>query len=56
VEARYAQEEFPSLVGNMAGPIIRKCWNEEFDSAKEVLEALERLVAMGTIEFKTDDD
>ncbi|KAK1766305.1 kinase-like domain-containing protein [Phialemonium atrogriseum] len=57
VEARYAREEFPSLVGNMAGTIIRKCWDEEFDSAKEVLEALAQLVAfMGALEFKTDDD
>lgn len=41
----------------MTGPIIRKCWDEKFDGAKEVLEALVRLDAfMGDLEFKTDDD
>jgi hypothetical protein len=40
VELRYAREEFPSLRGNIAGPVIKKCWNEEFESAEEVLESL----------------
>jgi hypothetical protein len=57
VEMRYAREEFPSLVGNLAGPIIRKCWDEEFDSANEVLGALARLVIfMGALEVKIDDE
>ncbi|AEO58257.1 hypothetical protein MYCTH_2061275 [Thermothelomyces thermophilus ATCC 42464] len=44
VEARYAREEFPSLEGNIAAPVIWKCWKEEFESAIEVLEALTPLL------------
>ncbi|KAK4235814.1 kinase-like domain-containing protein [Achaetomium macrosporum] len=44
VEARYAREEFPSLASNVAGPIIQKCWNEEYQSAREVVEALTQCV------------
>ncbi|KAH6631475.1 kinase-like domain-containing protein, partial [Chaetomium tenue] len=40
VEARYAREEFPCVEGNVEGPVIQKCWNEEFECAKEVLDAL----------------
>ncbi len=47
VEARYAREEFPSLVGNIAGLVIQKCWNEEFESADEVLEALRQCIESG---------
>ncbi|KAI0113685.1 kinase-like protein [Nemania sp. FL0031] len=57
VEARYAREEFPPLVGNLAGPIIRKCWNEEFDNTKEVLGAMTRLVTLrDASEFMIDDE
>lgn len=44
VETRYAREEFPSLVGNIAGPVIQKCWNEDFESANEALEALRQCI------------
>ncbi|KIH93384.1 hypothetical protein SPBR_04386 [Sporothrix brasiliensis 5110] len=56
VELSYARETFPSLEGNMAGPIIQKCWDEEFDRAEEVSEALARLVAMGAANLNTDDE
>lgn len=45
VEARYAQDEFPSLGGNMAGLVIQKCWKEQFESANEVMEALTQCIS-----------
>ncbi|ERS95382.1 TKL protein kinase [Sporothrix schenckii ATCC 58251] len=56
VESSHAGETFPSLEGNMAGPIIQRGWDEEFDRADEVAEALARLVAMGAVEPDADDD
>lgn len=56
VEAMYAREVFPSLEGTMAGPIIKQCWDEEFDRADEVSEALARLVTLiDTREGDTDE-
>jgi hypothetical protein len=56
VEARDAREEFPSLEAPLTGPRIRKFWDEEFDSAKEVLEALARLDAcMGALGGELND-
>ncbi|KAB5559907.1 hypothetical protein GE09DRAFT_1285811 [Coniochaeta sp. 2T2.1] len=40
VEAKYAREEFPDLEGITIGPIIKECWNEDFESAGEVVEQL----------------
>lgn len=45
VEERYAREEFPSLEDNIAGLVIQKCWNEEFESADEVLKALTQCIS-----------
>ena len=44
IEEKYAAEEFPSLDGNLARDIIKKCWNEEYESAEEVANALTHLL------------
>ncbi|OAA64209.1 Protein kinase-like domain protein [Niveomyces insectorum RCEF 264] len=40
VEARYDREEFPSLLGIKASHVIWNCWNERYDSAEQVMDAL----------------
>lgn len=42
---RYKKGEFPSLEGNMAVEVIRSCWDEECESAQQVLDDLEKLHA-----------
>ncbi|KAL2015638.1 hypothetical protein VTK56DRAFT_5078 [Thermocarpiscus australiensis] len=44
IEARYAAEEFPTLEGISARNVIRKCWDEKYENADEVAEALQALV------------
>lgn len=44
IERKFAAEEFPSLDMIPAGDIIRKCWNEMFERADGVVEALETLI------------
>ncbi|PVH69375.1 kinase-like protein [Cadophora sp. DSE1049] len=45
-EKNYANEVFPDTDGLLVGDIIRACWNEEFETAKDVERALrEQLVA-----------
>lgn len=41
VEERYAGEEFPDVEVMLAGDIIRRCWEEGFQSAEDVVVALE---------------
>lgn len=41
VEERYAREEFPDVEGMLAGDAIRRCWKEGFQSAGDVVVALE---------------
>ncbi|KAH0541604.1 hypothetical protein FGG08_003952 [Glutinoglossum americanum] len=43
VEKSYAHEEFPDLSGVLGADIIRRCWNEEFETAKDVEIALHTL-------------
>lgn len=43
VERKYALEEFPDVSGLLARKIIRECWNEQFDTAKDVHRALRML-------------
>ena len=44
-EKNYACEVFPDTDGLLVGDVIRACWNEEFETAKDVERALrERLV------------
>ncbi|KAF2674071.1 kinase-like protein [Microthyrium microscopicum] len=43
VEARYSREEFPGLTDVFGESVIRKCWEEEFNSADDVKYALEAL-------------
>lgn len=41
----YAAEAFPPLEGILASNVIRMCWDEKFESADEVVEALQSLIA-----------
>jgi hypothetical protein len=43
VEKKYAAEEFPDIARLLAGDIIHDCWAEEFESARDVEEALRKL-------------
>ncbi|KAG4430678.1 hypothetical protein IFR05_013830 [Cadophora sp. M221] len=44
-EKNYANEVFPNTDELLVGDIIRACWNEEFETAKDVEEALrEKLI------------
>lgn len=40
---RYEKGECPSLEGNIAAEVIRKCWNEDYESAQQVLDDSEKL-------------
>ncbi|KAI9747052.1 MAG: hypothetical protein M4579_007535 [Chaenotheca gracillima] len=40
VEKRFAAEEFPGVSHLVGGNIIRNCWNENFENAKDVEDAL----------------
>ncbi|KAI9837188.1 MAG: hypothetical protein M1837_003090 [Sclerophora amabilis] len=53
VEKAYAREEFPDTSDLFAADIIRRCWNEEFESAQEVEVALQGLVDQGEEQKKT---
>ncbi|GAP92672.1 putative TKL protein kinase [Rosellinia necatrix] len=44
IERNYAAEVFPSLEGVPAAHIIRKCWDEKYASADEIVEELDALV------------
>ncbi|KUJ07408.1 uncharacterized protein LY89DRAFT_601650, partial [Mollisia scopiformis] len=37
VEKNYAEEKFPSVEALVLGDIIRRCWDEQVDSATDVL-------------------
>ncbi|KAH7354606.1 putative serine-threonine protein kinase [Rhexocercosporidium sp. MPI-PUGE-AT-0058] len=39
-EKNYANEVFPDTNGLLVGDVIRACWNEEFETAKDVERAL----------------
>ncbi|KAF8850243.1 kinase-like protein [Acephala macrosclerotiorum] len=41
-EKNYANEVFPDTDGLLVGDIIRACWNEEFETAKDVEKALRK--------------
>lgn len=41
IEVRFSRKEFPSLEGVLLSEVIMKCWHCEFESAGEVLQALE---------------
>ncbi len=43
VERLYAAEEFPDLSGLVAADIIRDCWAEKFETARDVEEAIKKL-------------
>ncbi|KAK5996118.1 Serine/threonine/tyrosine-protein kinase HT1-like protein [Cladobotryum mycophilum] len=45
IEARYAAEEFPDVDEIIARDIIQGCWDERYESADEVAQLLERLIA-----------
>ncbi|KAK4034440.1 kinase-like domain-containing protein, partial [Parachaetomium inaequale] len=53
VELRYARDEFPSLIGNPAGWVIQKCWNEESETASEVLENLTQCLVTPNIHSRS---
>ena len=40
VEKLYGREEFPDVSGILGANVIRKCWNEEFETAKDLEIAL----------------
>lgn len=37
VERSYTEEKFPGVEGLVLGDIIRRCWDEQVDSATDVL-------------------
>jgi len=41
VEGNYAREVFPKIDGILAGKVIYGCWKEQFDSAEDVVAALQ---------------
>ncbi|KAI0460614.1 kinase-like protein [Xylaria acuta] len=46
IEKNYAAEVFPNLEGVTANHIIRKCWDEQYTSADEIVESLEALIVL----------
>lgn len=48
VEKRYEKEELPDVRNVLYGDVINKCWNEAFDSGKEVLECLKERQTVGS--------
>jgi len=44
VEKMYAAEKFPDVTHLLAGNVIRDCWNEKFDTSKDVETALVALM------------
>ena len=46
VEENYAREVFPDTKGILAGKVIYGCWKEQFDSAEDVVAALEEEQSM----------
>jgi serine/threonine protein kinase len=44
IEKKFAADEFPSLEGVPASKIIQMCWHEHFESAYQVVEALQVLL------------
>lgn len=45
IEMKYAAEVFPSLEGVPGSHVIQMCWDEKYESADEVVEALTALAA-----------
>ncbi|PVH71959.1 kinase-like protein [Cadophora sp. DSE1049] len=43
VEKKYAAEEFPDVTCVLAGDIIRDCWDEKFETAKDIEGAIKKL-------------
>lgn len=45
LEGLYADDQLPELAGdNLAVDVIRKCWYEEYESAGQVVDELQRLL------------
>ncbi|KAI9737702.1 MAG: hypothetical protein M1818_005706 [Claussenomyces sp. TS43310] len=43
IEKKYAAEEFPDVTHLVAGDVIRECWDERFDTARDVEKAIDIL-------------
>lgn len=53
VEKNYAEERFPDVGTLVLGDIIRRCWDEQVDSATEVLELIEDVLSKTDTEMKS---